>query len=62
MSTVKLNEKSQNIIKKWSEIYKKKTGFVNDAIIEFDKYLSMSLRPSENPDYDEFIEKKKEVE
>ena len=62
MKQIRINEKLENIIKKWSDIYKKSSTYIHDAIIEYDIYLSMGLRPSQINDYDEFIERKKKFE
>ena len=57
MSSVKISDKAKAIIKKWGEIYNSMTRYVEDSIIEYDKYLSMGLKPSESKDYDDFQNK-----
>ena len=55
-----LFDTSLGIINKWKQIYPDKNLFINEAIKEFDKYLSLGIKPS-NINYDDLIDRLNEV-
>ena len=48
------------IINKWKQIYPDYNVFINEAIKEFDKYLSLGIKPSDI-NYDDLINRLNEV-